>query len=206
MDTAQSDLRRKVLEQIRQNHGIIDPEQLAEQLRVSVERIIGSLQALRNQGLITSFETLKKPNHIFIGHGHSDAWKTLKEFLAGRLGLKVDDFENEFVAGYAIPERLTEMLDRAAFAFLVMTAEDEAADGTMHARENVIHEVGLFQGRLGFRKAIVLLEQGCHEFSNIHGLLHIEFPRNDIMRASEQIRGVLEREGVIKVISRAAGE
>ena len=27
-----------------------------------------------------------------------------------------------------------------------MTAEDEHADGTKHARENVIHEVGLFQG------------------------------------------------------------
>ena len=29
------------------------------------------------------------------------------------------------------------------------------------ARMNVIHEVGLFQGRLGFERAIVLLEEGC---------------------------------------------
>jgi hypothetical protein len=38
------------------------------------------------------------------------------------------------------------MLDQARFAFLVMTAEDEQADGNHHARMNVIHEVGLFQG------------------------------------------------------------
>jgi predicted nucleotide-binding protein len=38
-----------------------------------------------------------------------------------------------------------------------MTAEDEQADGNHHARMNVIHEVGLFQGRLGFERAIVLL-------------------------------------------------
>ena len=62
------------------------------------------------------------------------------------------------------------MLDRALFAFLVMTGEDQHGDGTTHARENVIHEAGLFQGRLGFEKAIILLEEGCAEFSNIHGL------------------------------------
>ncbi|MBK7326596.1 MAG: nucleotide-binding protein [Propionivibrio sp.] len=61
-----------------------------------------------------------------------------------------------------------------------MTAEDEHADATVHARANVIHEVGLFQGRLGMRKAIVLLEEGCHEFSNIHGLSHIPFSRGQV--------------------------
>ena len=40
------------------------------------------------------------------------------------------------------------MLDDAAFAFLILTAEDEKADGKMHARMNVVHEAGLFQGRL----------------------------------------------------------
>ena len=46
-----------------------------------------------------------------------------------------------------------------------MTAEDENAEGRMQARMNVIHEVGLFQGRLGFEKAIVILEEGCDEFT-----------------------------------------
>jgi Predicted nucleotide-binding protein containing TIR-like domain len=48
-----------------------------------------------------------------------------------------------------------------------MTAEDEKPYGKLRARLNVIHEAGLFQGRLGFNKAIVLLEDGCEEFSNI---------------------------------------
>jgi predicted nucleotide-binding protein len=47
------------------------------------------------------------------------------------------------------------MLDQASFAFLVMTAEDEQADGDHHARMNVIHEVGLFQGRLGFNRSFL---------------------------------------------------
>ena len=30
-------------------------------------------------------------------------------------------------------------------AFLIMTGEDEQPDGTLHARSNVIHEIGLFK-------------------------------------------------------------
>lgn len=90
------------------------------------------------------------------------------------------------------------MLDNAAFAFLVMTAEDEHIDQTLHARENVIHEIGLFQGRLGFRKAIILLEEGCREFSNITGLTQIRFPKGNIKAQFEEIRRVLERERVVE--------
>jgi predicted nucleotide-binding protein len=89
------------------------------------------------------------------------------------------------------------MLDAAAMAFLVLTAEDELADGTTVARQNVVHEAGLFQGRLGFTKAIILLEEGCAEFSNIHGIGQIRFPKGKISAAFEDVRRVLEREGVI---------
>ena len=78
-----------------------------------------------------------------------------------------------------------------------MTAEDEQADGNHHARMNVIHEAGLFQGRLGFARAIILLEEGCQEFSNIQGLGQIRFPKGNIKAAFEEVRQVLEREGLV---------
>jgi hypothetical protein len=133
---------------------------------------------------------------VFIGHGGSHIWLALKNFLTERLGLDCDEFNAESVAGMSTTKRLQVMLDRAAFAFLVMTGEDRHADGAAHARENVIHEAGLFQGRLGFERAIILLEEGCTQFSNIHGLTTIRFPKGDIEPAYEKIRGVLEREGV----------
>src|SRR2546426_6128911 len=68
------------------------------------------------------------------------------------------------------------MLDRAGFALIVLTAESERTDAVVLARQNVVHEAGLFQGRLGWRKAIVLREDGCEEFSNIAGLGQIPFP------------------------------
>lgn len=138
----------------------------------------------------------KTEGKVFIGHGHSPAWKDVKDFLVDRLQLDYEEYEREPTAGLSTKERLLEMLDAGCFAFLVMTAEDEHGDGTRHARENVIHEAGLFQGRYGFERAIILLEEGCEEFSNIHGVGQIRFPKDNIMAKSEEIRRVLEREGI----------
>lgn len=136
---------------------------------------------------------------VFIGHGRSPLWRELKDFLVDRLHLPVEEFNREAVAGTTTSQRLHEMLANASFAFLVMTAENEHADATVHARENVVHEIGLFQGRLGTRKAIILREEGCAEFSNIHGLTYIPFPRGNVSAAYEEIRRVLEREQIVGI-------
>lgn len=124
-------------------------------------------------------------------------WRELKDFVQDRLGLPWDEFNRVPVAGVTNIARLSEMLDAAAIALLVMTAEDEMADGAVQARMNVVHEAGLFQGRLGFTRAILLLEEGCAEFSNVQGLGQIRFPKGKIAAAFEEVRRVLEREGLI---------
>jgi predicted nucleotide-binding protein len=135
--------------------------------------------------------------NVFIGHGQSLLWRELKDFVHDRLGLPFDEFNRVPVAGVTNVARLSEMLDAAVIAFIVLTAEDEQKDGALNARQNAVHEAGLFQGRLGFTKAIVLLEEGCEEFSNIHGLGQIRFPKGNIKAAFEEVRRVLEREEVI---------
>ena len=135
---------------------------------------------------------------VFIGHGQSPVWRDLKDFIHERIKLPWDEFNRVPVAGVTNIERLSEMLDAAAVAFLVMTAEDEMVTGSFQARLNVIHEAGLFQGRLGFTRAIVLFEDGCEQFSNINGLGQIKFPKGNISAAFEEIRRVLEREDLIE--------
>lgn len=135
--------------------------------------------------------------NVFIGHGQSLVWRDLKDFLQDRLNLPWDEFNRVPVAGVTNIARLSEMLDAAAIAFLIMTAEDEMANGAVHARMNVVHEAGLFQGRLGFTRAVVMLEDGCEQFSNIEGLGQIRFPRGNIAAVFEEVRRVLEREGLI---------
>lgn len=134
---------------------------------------------------------------VFIGHGRSEIWRVLKDFLVERLDLKVVEFNSEAQAGRTTVQRLEEMLGRSTVALLVFTGEDLHQDCAVHPRENVVHEAGLFQGRLGFEKAIVLLEEGCAELSNMAGLQHIPFPKGDVGACFEEVRRVLERESVV---------
>lgn len=136
--------------------------------------------------------------NVFIGHGRSSIWRDLKDFIQDRLHLPWDEFNRVPVAGFTNIARLSEMLDNAAIAFIILTAEDEQVDGKMHARMNVIHEAGLFQGRLGFEKAILILENGCEEFSNVQGLGQLRFPLGNISAVFEEIRRVFEREQLIE--------
>ena len=135
---------------------------------------------------------------IFIGHGHSLVWRELKDFIVETLGLEYEEFNRISPAGKTNKERLKEMLEVCCMAFLIMTGEDEQADGSFSPRDNVIHEAGLFQGKIDFERAIILLEEGCQEFSNIEGLGQIRFPKGNIKAAFEDIREVLDRESIIK--------
>lgn len=162
--------------------------ELAEQAAAHIER--GQRRSRREEARMSG-------SYVFIGHGRSPLWRELKEFVTERLGLTCDEFNRVPVAGVTNVERLVQMLDDAAIALLVLTAEDEMSDGAVLARQNVVHEAGLFQGRLGFSRAIVLLEEGCDEFSNIAGLGQIRFPTGNIAAAFEEVRRVLEREGLV---------
>lgn len=172
----------------------VNPGEELEKRRFLVDRYVSAVE----RAGVTAFIDRSIGSHIFIGHGRSPMWREFKDFLSDRLGLPWDEFNREAVAGITTFDRIESILDSASFAFLIMTAEDQHSDATTHARQNVVHEVGLFQGKLGPRKAIILLEEGCNEFSNIVGLSQIRFPEGQISAVFEEVRRVLEREGVLR--------
>jgi len=92
------------------------------------------------------------------------------------------------------------MLGQANFAILLLTAEDETASGSRRARQNVVHEVGLFQSRLGFNRAILLKQEGVEDFTNVAGLQDIPFSGNKIEQSFYELRRVLKREGLISAL------
>jgi uncharacterized protein YjbI with pentapeptide repeats len=128
---------------------------------------------------------------VFIGHGRSDSWRELIPLIRNK-GFEHEEFNSHPVAGHTASQRLELMLSRAHYALLVLTAEDEHNDGSLHPRENVIHEAGLFQGRLGFERAVILVEEGCSTFSNIAGLQTIGFPKGNLRSAFVRLRRLLE--------------
>lgn len=174
-------------------HAIEHPFLACEELSKYARRVASHLQNVEKH----KAQSERVGTNVFIGHGRSRMWKDLKDFIQDRMRLPWDEFNRVPVAGTTNVARLAQMLDEAAIAFLVMTAEDEQADGKQHARQNVIHEAGLFQGRLGFERAILLVEDGCEEFTNVQGLGQIRFPKDEISAVFEDIRRVLEREGLV---------
>jgi predicted nucleotide-binding protein len=139
-------------------------------------------------------EEEQKACKVFIGHGRDPQWRDLKDHLHEKHEYAVEAYEIGSRAGHTIRDILEEMLQRSSFALLVMTGEDEMKDGKTVARQNVVHEAGLFQGKLGFSRAIILLEDGTEEFSNIHGLQQIRFSKGKIRESFGDVLAVLKRE------------
>jgi predicted nucleotide-binding protein len=135
-----------------------------------------------------------EPATIFIGHGHSRAWKDLKALLDEQLGYRVEAYETGARAGHTIRDHIESMPSKSSFAILVTTAEDTWQEGTSRTREQVIHDVGLFQGRLGFDRAIVAIENGVEPFSHLQGIHQLQFRRGNIREIYGEVLATLRRE------------
>jgi predicted nucleotide-binding protein len=149
-------------------------------------------------GATTLVPTISEEACVFIGHGRSKLWARVKLFLQDELGLKTVCYESKSRSGESIVPVIEQMLEQANFAVLILTGEDETASGSMRARQNVVHEVGLFQSRLGFKKAILLKQEGVEDFTNVAGLQCIPFSDNKIEQAFYELGRTLKREGLIE--------
>jgi len=134
---------------------------------------------------------------VFIGHGRAGDWHKIAEFVSRDLGLVVEEYEKDSAVGYTVTARLEQMLATSSLAIIVMSPEDEQKDAAVRARQNVVHEVGLFQGRLGFEKVIPLRHKSCEVFSNLSGINEIQYDADSWSTVFAKIRGVAEREGLV---------
>lgn len=135
---------------------------------------------------------------VFIGHGRSPLWARVQIFLERDLKLTAVSYESESHVGESIVGILEKMLEQVDFAILILTAEDETAIGSRRARQNVIHEAGLFQGKLGFRRAVLLKQDGLEEFTNVDGLQYIGFSGDKIDQTFFELQRVLKRERLLQ--------
>jgi predicted nucleotide-binding protein len=133
--------------------------------------------------------------YIFIGHGRNPLWLAVKSFLE-ECGLKTIYFESESRVSESVIPVLEKMVEKASFAVIVLTGEDQTKEGRLRARQNVIHETGLAQGKLGFKKVVILRQEDVEEFTNLAGLQDIPFT-NRIEQSFYDLGRVLKREGLV---------
>ena len=159
--------------------------------RAQVEEVFAVFEAGAEGGRIAA----PRPDPVvFIGHGHSEDWIRLRDFLRERAGFRVRAFESRPTAGRAAFEVLVEAAHESSVAILVHTAEDETASGSMRARQNVLHETGFFQAHFGFERAVIVREHGTEEFSNVAGIQEIRYPGGHVSEVFGEVVAVLERE------------
>lgn len=161
---------------------------------VKIERVFEVFESHLETSRLPEPATVRVKPTIFIGHGRSQQWRDLKDHLQDKHEYSVIAYEVGERAGHTIRDILQDLLEKTSFALLVLTAEDETSEGGLRARQNVIHELGLFQGKLGFPRAIALVEDGTELLSNIQGIQQLCFAPGNIASVYGDVIAVLRRE------------
>lgn len=136
--------------------------------------------------LVSAIESAKKTdkrNSIFITHGRSEDWRELQSFLTDTLGITAIECAQEPNRGATIIQKIERLSEQCSYAIVVMSAEDDFGNTQIRARENVIHEIGFFQGRYGLDKVCILHEENANIPTNLAGIVYIPFERGKIDRA-----------------------
>jgi len=175
--------------------GLDRAQSLLESMIQEVQTEEHAAAALTPVTVIQSTATRSEKSCVFIGHGRSPLWLRVKTFLEDEIGLKTVSFESEPRTSESIVPVLEKMLDQSDFAVIVLTAEDATADGQLRARQNVVHETGLAQGKLGFKRVVILKQEGVEELTNLAGLQYISF-KDRLEQAFYDLGKVLKREGL----------
>jgi hypothetical protein len=151
--------------------------------REQVERLqrdINQAFEIRANSAWGGHEKKAASRRVFISHGGSTSWREVQAFIEKDLKLDSLELAQEANLGRTIPEKLREGAARCDSAVIVMTAEDVTASGEVRARENVIHEVGFFQGSYGPGRVCLLYEEGTNIPTNMQGLVYSAFPAGQV--------------------------
>lgn len=132
----------------------------------------------------------EKPRRIFISHGRSKDWHSVQAFIEKDLKIETLELAQEPSKGRSVLQKLVDESNNCSFAVIVMTGDDEIEGNAPRARENVMHEIGFFQGKFGLENVCILYEEGTNIPSNIHGLVYVPFPKGYI----DATFGALQRE------------
>jgi predicted nucleotide-binding protein len=123
------------------------------------------------------------PARVFISHGRANDWNEVQNFIEKDIELPTLELAQEANRGRTVLQKLEEESSICSFAVIVMTGDDLDSDGNLRVRENVMHEIGFFQGKYGLSAVCLLHEEGTNIPSNIHGLVYIPFPKGYVNAA-----------------------
>jgi len=174
------DFQRIYAKPLLKEAGKDDPTLYARSQVEGLIRDINQLFEIRANSELEQPKIETPPRRVFITHGNTDEWRKVQPFIEKDVKLATMELAQEYNGGQTIIEKLIANADRCDSAVIVWTGDDVDGAGKPRARENVMHEIGFFQGRYGRGRVILLHEEGVNVPSNLFGLVYSAFPKGTV--------------------------
>jgi predicted nucleotide-binding protein len=119
--------------------------------RAQVDRLVRDIDQIFEIRANSELESPKQEavQRVFITHGRSNDWRAVQTFIEKDIRLSTIELGQEANMGRTIIEKLIDNAERCNCAVIVMTGDDVINEDEARVRENVMHEIGFFQGRYG---------------------------------------------------------
>ena len=110
---------------------------------------------------------------VFIVHGHDETLKQKVARLLERQNIKAIILNETPNLGRTIIEKIEAYARDVDAAICLFTADDEMADGSKRARQNVVFETGYFCGKIGRKNTIIVAESDVINLSDLDGVVYL---------------------------------
>lgn len=118
-------------------------------------------------------ELVRDFTKVFIVHGHDGELKEKVARLLERQGIEPIILSEKASRGKTIIEKFESYAENVAAAICLYTPDDEMADGSKRARQNVVFETGYFYGKIGRENTIIISEDNALSLSDLQGVVYV---------------------------------
>lgn len=152
---------------------------------------------LNSKTLIDKQSPRKMTNKGFIIHGHNNEIKLeVARFIENRMKKKAIILHEQASRSKSVMEKLIFHSD-VDFAIAIWTADDHGKalkndEFKYRARQNVIFETGLFIGKLGTDRVIILYEEKVEIPTDLSGIIYIPLNGNWLYNLQIEIQSIYE--------------
>lgn len=151
--------------------------------QASISALLGQAPAAVPAKIGQTATASATPRDVFVVYGHNGSAKTELEAMLRRWGLNPLILDQLTSGGQTIIEKLEGAADRANFAVVLATPDDEGhrtdhvEEKAFRARQNVVLELGMMLTKLGRDRVAILMKQqeNMERPSDIQGLIYIPF-------------------------------
>lgn len=115
-------------------------------------------------------QELAKRSDVFLGYCSTSAEtaKKVKHFLHAGLGLKVLDWQTDFIPGRSILQQIEEAAARCSAGIFLFTKDDKLPNQEA-PRDNVVFEAGYFINAKGKDHVLIIREDGAKMLADLGG-------------------------------------